>query len=583
MPTVTTLSGFTVSIDLGTRDFEGFRFDALELADSIAVDWNDRSEADPGVTLTELMAFMMDNLSYYQDRCANEAFFPSAVQRRSIIKHTQHIGYTLSPNTSASVELTFVTNASGTIPANERITVDTSDGSDPNTFELESDFVSTGAGTYTGVIALNGITTSETIGSSNGTADQKFPLTDSPLTRNPDGSWSLKVYVAEGGPAVLWERVDNFNLSEPLDKHYRVDIDENDYADVVFGDGVNGKIPASGTNNITSTYRTGGGLSGNSVGVDKLTQLNGSYPFIDSVTNPEQPTGGQDKESNEEAKENAPLSIAANDRGVSHPDYVALAKEVPGVSQAVAQNGDGVYIEEVIISSTGSNPVPTGDWDPYLETGSGIIGNVGLYINERKSTPVILYVLPCQVFEIIIDFTVYLFNNYSRSDVQRAIEDAVTEAFDVNNLRLGQQVPVSLLCDTVEDVAGVDYLTVNRFQRQPYSRLKKSLSDITFDPITVNQNTLRDRWTVRFTSSTNFTVEGYSTGQQIGTGTIGTTYTTDNGGLSFLVNAGTISPSAGDRWEILTSPYVGNMDPDFDELGKLLADTFTFTIIGGQG
>jgi hypothetical protein len=589
MPTVTTISGELIAVDLNTRDFEGYTSDALEFAQVVAPDWTDRSEADPGVTLVECFAFMADNLSYYQDRCANEALFPSAVQRRSVIEHCKLIGYELRSGVSASVELTFVTNAAGTVPAGTSVEVDTTDGSDPASFELESDFVSTGAGTYTGEIALEGTTVSdEVLGSSDGSAGQSYTLSSYPLALNPSGSSSLVVSVYESTPVpgtFVWTEVDNFLESEPDDRHYRTEVDEFDVVTVFFGDGVNGRIPPSGTNNITATYRVGGGIAGNRVAADKLTKLIGSYPFVDSVTNPEQPSGGRDKESIEEAKDNAPASLKALDRGVNHNDYVALAKEVAGVNRALAYNGNGAYEEIIVIAVEGTNPVPTGSWDPYTEVGSGLIGSVGAYLNERKTTPVILWIYPAQVYDYYLDIQVFLHNDITRASATRLIQDAIIEALDVEALQFGEQVPVSKVYDVVEDISGIDYLNVNRFQRQPYARklTTASLSDITFDPINVGLTTVRDRWLINWISSTQYTVTGETSGLQSATGTIDVLYTTDDGGLSFKANTVTVSPNVDDKWEIFTGTYVGNMDPDSDELGRLMGGTFALSLVGGQG
>jgi hypothetical protein len=589
MPTVTTISGNLIAVDLNTRDFEGYTYDSLEFAEIVAPDWTDRSEADPGVTLVECFAFMADNLSYYQDRCANEALFPSAVQRRSVIEHCKLIGYELRSGVSASVELTFITNAAGTVPAGTSVEVDTTDGSDPASFELESDFVSTGAGTYTGIIALEGTTVyDEVLGSSDGSAGQHYNLSSYPLALNPSGTSSLVVSVYETTPTpgtYVWTEVDNFLESEPDDRHYRTEVDEFDVVTIFFSDGVNGRIPPSGTNNITATYRVGGGIAGNRVGPNKLTKLIGSYSFVISVTNPEQPSGGRDKESIEEAKENAPASLRAMDRGVNHLDYVALAKEVPGVTKAIAYNGNGAYEEVVVIAVSGNNPIPTGSWDPYTEAGSGLIGVVGAYLHERKTTPVIVWVSPCRVYDYYLDMQVFLENTVTKESATRLIQDAVISSLDVEALEFGEQVPVSKVYDVVEDVEGVDYLNLNRFQRQPYARklTTGSSSDVTFDSITVGTITLQDRWTIQWISATQYTVTGETSGLQVGIGTINVLYTTDDGGLSFRAVSGVVPPNVDEKWEILTGEYIGNMDPDFEELGRLMGGTFTLSLVGGQG
>src|SRR5437879_5581409 len=80
-------------IDYLARDYSSFRKALLDLIPSKLPEWTDRSEADFGVVLIELLAYMADILSYYQDRIANEAFLSTAQERRSVIEHLRLIGY----------------------------------------------------------------------------------------------------------------------------------------------------------------------------------------------------------------------------------------------------------------------------------------------------------------------------------------------------------------------------------------------------------------------------------------------------------------------------------------------------------
>lgn len=585
MPVVTTLSGEIISVDLETRDFEGFRSDVLDsggLADTYAPDWTDRSELDLGVALVESFAFMADNLAYYQDRWANEALFPSAVQRRSIIEHCKLIGYELSPAVSARVELTFVTSGAGTVPAGTQVLVDTSDGSDPATFELAADFVSAGAGTTTGVVAYEGTSLTEVIGSSDGSPDQSFDLSSSPLALNPDGSSSLEVTVTVGAVDEVWTEVDNFLESGSSDKHFRTQIDENDTVTVIFGDGVNGAIPPSGVNNISATYRVGGGISGNQIAPNKLTRLVGSFAFVTSVTNPAAPTGGIDRESIAQAKINAPLSLKALNRAVTHEDYKALALEVPGVLHAFAYRGAGSYEERVVIAGGGSNPIPAGTWDPYTEVGTDLIGAVGEYLNARKTTPVILYVDPVRVVDVSLITHSFLFSNTRQSDALRVIEDAITALFAPENQILGQQVPLSRVHEVIEGINGIDYVDVIRMQRIPNPRKLPfgSSTDATFGSFVVGADTLSETYTVSFLNATTFEVVGSATGYQ-GSGSIGTAFVTTDGTFGFTISAGAIAPSNTDKWELVTGPYIGNINPAKDEMVSLYNDTFQNIVYGG--
>lgn len=587
MPVVTTLAGNLVTVDLETRDFEGYRSDVIDaggLADTYAPDWTDRSELDLGVALTEAFAFMADNLSYYQDRCANEALFPSAVQRRSVIEHCKLIGYELSAAVSAQALLTFVTSGAGTVPEGTRIEVDTSDGSEPASFVLAADFVSTGAGTTTGVISYEGTNVSEVLGSSDATPDQSFQLGSSPLTLNPTGTSSLAVSVTSGMVTAVYTEVDNFLESGPTDEHFRTEIDENDVVTVYFGDGVNGKVPPSGTNNVAATYRIGGGHEGNQIAANKLTKLIGSYSFVTSVTNPAAPTGGQDRETIANAKVQAPLSLKALNRAVTSEDYATLAKEVPGVLHAYSYRGDGSYEQRVVIASAGTNPVPTGSWNPFTEAATGLIGAVGQYLNLRKATPTILYIEPVKMAEVILVVTAYLYPTTRRENALRVIEDDVLELFKAENQTLGKQMPLSRVNEVIEQAAGVDYLDIVRMQRvpNPYSTWYDSTTDLSFGSFILQSDTIDEYYTISMLSPTTFEVFGDSLGG-VGTGTVGTQFTTTDGRFTFTATAGAIAPTTIDKFRFRTGKYVDNVNPEFDEMVKLKDDTFQLTVIGGVG
>src|SRR6266436_4387393 len=90
------------------RDYASFRQALLDLIPSKLPEWSDRSEADFGIVLIELFAYMADILSYYQDRIANEAFLSTAQERRSVIEHLNLIGYELQGAAPATARLSVI-------------------------------------------------------------------------------------------------------------------------------------------------------------------------------------------------------------------------------------------------------------------------------------------------------------------------------------------------------------------------------------------------------------------------------------------------------------------------------------------
>lgn len=80
-------------VDYLARDFWSFRQALLDFASLRYPDWTDRLEADAGVMMVELMSALGDEMAYYQDRIAREAFLETATQRRSIRRHARLVDY----------------------------------------------------------------------------------------------------------------------------------------------------------------------------------------------------------------------------------------------------------------------------------------------------------------------------------------------------------------------------------------------------------------------------------------------------------------------------------------------------------
>ena len=95
-------------IDYLARDYNSFRQALIDLIPAKLPEWTDHSEADFGIVLIELFAYMADIISYYQDRLANEAFLSTAQERRSVIEHLRLIGYEMAPAALATAKLSLI-------------------------------------------------------------------------------------------------------------------------------------------------------------------------------------------------------------------------------------------------------------------------------------------------------------------------------------------------------------------------------------------------------------------------------------------------------------------------------------------
>lgn len=120
-----------VNIDYLTKDYAGFRQALIDFIPTRLPQWTERNEADLGMMLLELFSATADNLSYMQDRVANEAFLGTATQRRSVAGHLALIGYQMDNGASALTWLQFQVNTSQVVGKGFKVSNNPSSSDDP--------------------------------------------------------------------------------------------------------------------------------------------------------------------------------------------------------------------------------------------------------------------------------------------------------------------------------------------------------------------------------------------------------------------------------------------------------------------
>ncbi|MFJ8671154.1 putative baseplate assembly protein [Streptomyces sp. NPDC093589] len=88
-------------IDYTARDYDTLRQLALDRLRLTTPDWVERSPADLGMTLVELLAYTADQISYQQDAVATEAYLDTARRRVSVRRHVRLIDYPMHDGCSA--------------------------------------------------------------------------------------------------------------------------------------------------------------------------------------------------------------------------------------------------------------------------------------------------------------------------------------------------------------------------------------------------------------------------------------------------------------------------------------------------
>ena len=117
------------AIDYLAKDFTSFKRALLDYSAVAYPNWVERSEADLGMMLLELIASAGDDLSYLQDRISAEATLATATERRSVIRHARLVDYEPRTATSAQVTLQLDVGAGVTaVPPGTLLNAPTPDG-----------------------------------------------------------------------------------------------------------------------------------------------------------------------------------------------------------------------------------------------------------------------------------------------------------------------------------------------------------------------------------------------------------------------------------------------------------------------
>jgi hypothetical protein len=111
----------TAGIDYLARDFDAFRTLMLDRITSLTPSWTDRSAADLGVMLSEVLAYLADGLTYNQDAVATEAYLGTARRRLSVRRHARLLGYWLDQGLGARVWVQLRARQQVSVPRGTRL------------------------------------------------------------------------------------------------------------------------------------------------------------------------------------------------------------------------------------------------------------------------------------------------------------------------------------------------------------------------------------------------------------------------------------------------------------------------------
>lgn len=151
----------------------------------------------------------------------------------------------------------------------------------------------------------------------------------------------LRVDAAEPMPQLslnggAWRPCRDLLKAHKADPLFVVEVDDEQRAQLRFGDDRYGRRPESGTA-FEAAYRVGQGTAGN-VGAEALVHLVcADFDAIEAVRNPLAAVGGRDPESRESVRRRAPQAFRIQERAVTEADYAQVTQRHAGVQRAQAR------------------------------------------------------------------------------------------------------------------------------------------------------------------------------------------------------------------------------------------------------
>lgn len=476
----TTRAGGLPAPDYMARDYDSLLRSMRERIPATLPEWTEyEAEADFGNALLQLFAHMGDVLSYYQDRVFTESFLATAQTRRSVIHHLRLIGYRLATAAPASalLRLTFPGTATGTVEIQRGDAFSTRGTRDrpslrfeytrqaPLRIDLDS-IAPDGAGkkVYDGVPVEEGtLVGSEVLGTSDGTPNQQFPLARARMILRSLGvgqSVNRDIVVTTelgSGPGMVveeWTLQESLAFSREGQRDFALEIDENDRATVLFGDGAFGAIPASGAV-IRASYRTGGGRDGNvpAGAIDTVAAAPQLSLLAAKVSNPLPATGGSDREGIDHAVEHAPLVFRSLKRAVTAGDYRALALDFRGVGKVRAEAAAWNLVRLFVAPDGGGH------------VSDVLRANIIAYFEDKRPITTLVEVEDVDYVKVYVTAEIGVLSYYDPEVVREQARAAGAALLTFDNVDFGLTLYLSKFYEALEGLEGVAFVNITEFAR----------------------------------------------------------------------------------------------------------------------
>lgn len=518
----------------------------------------DHSPSNPFVILVDMFAGVAEMLNYYVDNAAEESFIATASRRSSVIRHSIGLDYRIKARNPHSVDV--VLTFENTNPSTFLILAGSSIASTTGILYQTVGDITVLAGTTFVSLPMKQITrVSTNLGTSLGVANQQFVISDSYAQS------TLQVTIA--GDA--WDEVSTFANSSALDRHFIVDILEDNLAYLRFGDGNKGAIPLNGQL-IATTYSNTRGTNG---AVDQLAfdidtlNLDTSIALptpIATANNPLASSGGVDFESTESIRANAVRGLRTLDRAVTPQDYLDLLNSVPGIGSSAIAHCCGSDVELYIVPEGGGIAQQV------------LINEAKDYIDERSTVLLNNIVRSAGEARLFLRIKVYAKPRKGLSETTDQVKQALLNYNETQGIGINSRIRLSDIQGLVDNLSNVEYVDLLELYVEPYARPVGHVNELIWDRVITDNSTQIINYRIEVDVNNEFLI--FIDNTLRASIAQGVTYVNpDDSSFSLTINAG--SYNIGDRWEFQTYPYLANISLADFSIARITEESLTIQTV----
>jgi hypothetical protein len=453
--------------------------------------WTDFNISSFSRNWAELVAYMGDQIMFYLDVQANQAYLETSTIPAYILRIAQQAGFN-PPTQQASAGIVKFTTT-GPYEILEGSTVFAGDTEFFTVRTIQGNLAEEAT-----VEAIQGRRINQTF-TSEGLQNEEFVLTEPQIIvdlENANPTLRSPIVRVNG---VDYSVVTTPVTSSPVARIATRTLLSDGRTKLTFGDGIFGRR-LTPNENIQVIYRVDGGSQGN-VEEGEIDSIRPAIANVASVTNDVRFSGGVDPLTIRELKDRVPLSLKTTAGAISLSDYGDILEanfaQVLKAKSTINNTQDGVDIDVFVL--------PQNDEVTNITDNRLLFDTLTDFLERKKTVGTRFLIKNGEEILLLLELEVFLNRDASRSSVEADLRQRLQDLFDLRSgnpdgsgITFAQNVKLGDVFDVVKQIPEIERFEVKKFTVSPRVEVVKASVNQRFfvSPVDVFEGVGTNEWAV---------------------------------------------------------------------------------------